>query len=662
MVPSEVKLLDLLSNNDVTFFIPPYQRNYEWDEEQCRIFWEDIVKTAEANLTGGRTEHFFGSITFFTDNHIFGEPDKLILIDGQQRITTTMLFLAAVRDSITDDKQRYFIEGRYLKNNNVTSDTEYKVKLKQVESDWAAYKKVILGEELGDNEKDSCVYRNYSYFRNRLLRYSNEETERINLVQYGLNNFRIIKVQLQPDQNPWENPQEIFESMNSIGKPLSLADLARNYLLLGLDADTQDRLYKSYWLKMEKTIPKQISVFIRDYMQGYMAKQYKQATETNYKELYSQFKLVFSNANPEELLKNLAEYSGLYACIALDNATTGDPSIDRALRDIRNISATTAYSLLLMMLATWRSNQITSSELVEILNVLKIYLYRRRLVALSQGENRVLPTLASEVQRIVSASDKAQVMFEILSNLEYALRLPNDDEVKRVLPEVNFYAFKYAKYYLALLEEYLTKSLPDLSAPELQIEHIMPQNLSGSWESALGPNYKEVHQKWVNNIGNLTLIRHNQELGNKSFKEKKEVYKNNAGLQIAKTKIVSCNEWTEETIKARAGWMTDYLLNGILPIPESMRKANNYAIKASRKFSFEALRLVGSDIAFVDDQSIVAHVVGEREVEFEGKRWRLSPLTREIYTRKGIVNKLGSYQGPLYWEYDGTRLTELSEQ
>lgn len=148
MVASEVKLLSLLSNNDVTFFIPPYQRNYEWDEEQCRIFWEDIVKTAEANLTGGHTEHFFGSITFFTDNHIFGEPDKLILIDGQQRITTTMLFLAAVRDLVTDDKQRDFIEGRYLKNNNATSDTEYKVKLKQVESDWAAYKKSCWARSL----------------------------------------------------------------------------------------------------------------------------------------------------------------------------------------------------------------------------------------------------------------------------------------------------------------------------------------------------------------------------------------------------------------------------------------------------------------------------------------------------------------------------------
>ena len=315
-----------------------------------------------------------------------------------------------------------------------------------------------------------------------------------------------------------------------------------------------------------------------------------------------------------------------------------------------------------MMLAAWRSNQITSSELVEILNVLKVYLYRRRLVALSQGENRVLPTLASEVQRIVSASDKTQVMFEILSNLEYALRLPNDDEVKRMLPEVNFYAFKYAKYYLALLEEYLTKSLPDLSAPELQIEHIMPQNLSSDWEDVLGPNYKEIHQKWVNNIGNLTLIRHNQELGNKSFEEKKEVYENNAGLQIAKTKIIDCEKWTKETIRARADWMVGCLLNGMLPIPDNIRKANNYAVKASRKFSFEALRLVGSDISFADDRSIVAHVVGEREVEFEGKRWRLSPLTREIYTRKGIVNKSGSYQGPLYWEYDGIRLTELSEQ
>lgn len=92
MKPSEQKLLSMLSGNDVTFYIPPYQRNYEWDNDQCKVFFEDVVKTTEENIDGQLSEHFFGTVTYVQSESVFGQPNKLILIDGQQRITTTMLF------------------------------------------------------------------------------------------------------------------------------------------------------------------------------------------------------------------------------------------------------------------------------------------------------------------------------------------------------------------------------------------------------------------------------------------------------------------------------------------------------------------------------------------------------------------------------------------
>ena len=243
MVPSEKKLLSLLSNNDVTFFIPPYQRNYEWTDEQCKVFLEDVIKTRDANKVGKHIEHFFGSVTYFqSEQSVFGQPSRLILIDGQQRITTTMLFLIAVRDLFEKDDQKKFIDNRYLKNNAVEGATEYKIKLKQVESDWETYKNIVLGEPIPEEGKNCAVYRNYSFFKNRLSVLMKDDPNITSYVEYGLQNFSVITLELQPRQNPWENPQEIFESMNSIGKPLSLADLVRNYLLLGLDADTQDDL------------------------------------------------------------------------------------------------------------------------------------------------------------------------------------------------------------------------------------------------------------------------------------------------------------------------------------------------------------------------------------------------------------------------------------
>ena len=203
MVPAERKLLELLSNNDVTFFIPPYQRNYEWDDNQCKVFWEDVLKTSEINSNGKHAEHFFGSVTYFADEVVFGQPTKLILIDGQQRITTTMLFLVALRDILDDEKQKQFIDSKYLKNANTTDNTEYKIKLKQVESDWVAYKNIILGEELTEEEKDSSVFRNYSYFKNKLLTLQNKEVELTDLMSHGLNNFSVITIELQPRQNSW---------------------------------------------------------------------------------------------------------------------------------------------------------------------------------------------------------------------------------------------------------------------------------------------------------------------------------------------------------------------------------------------------------------------------------------------------------------------------
>ena len=163
MKPNETKLLDILSNNDVTFFIPPYQRNYEWTDDQCKVFYEDILKTAGRNKSGTYSEHFFGSVTYFQTEAVFGQPSKLVLIDGQQRITTTMLFLVALRD-ILGDELGDFIDSKYLKNNRVSGDNEYKIKLKQVETDWVAYKNIILSDPLTDKEKESAVYRNYKYF------------------------------------------------------------------------------------------------------------------------------------------------------------------------------------------------------------------------------------------------------------------------------------------------------------------------------------------------------------------------------------------------------------------------------------------------------------------------------------------------------------------
>lgn len=658
MIAQENKLLQMLSNNDVTFFIPPYQRNYEWSDEQCTVFLEDVIKTYEQNDSGKTAEHFFGSITFFQTEAAFGQPNKLVLIDGQQRITTTMLFLIAMRDIMDDQTMATHIDSKYLKNNNVSGDSEYKVKLKQVETDWVAYKNLVLSESLTEQEKNSAVWRNYKYFYNKLSEYKDADYHLGDLITKGLNKFSVITIELQPERNAWENPQEIFESMNSLGKPLSLADLVRNYLLLGLDADTQSFLYSQYWLHIERVIPGQVSNYIRDYMQAVERRAFLKATESNYKELYGLFKRTFFNSDAKELLKDLSECATIYSYLIFEESC-GNKQIDRLLQDLSKINVTTAYSFLLVLLKEWKNGEFSDQDIIDILGVFRIYCLRRRLLGITSGENKTFPLLAGKIKEIKEAPNKKDKMFDILAHQESYLRLPNDIELSRYLETMNFYNFRYSKFYLSLIEESITRSRPDQSDEKLQVEHIMPRTLNGDWQAELGENYEMIHQELVNTIGNLTLIRHNQELGNKKFADKKRIYEENAGLQIAKTEITNHDKWTADAIKERSMWITTILLRDVLAIPDKMRKINNFNQKESRGLSFESLQLIGLDIDFIEDPTICAHVVSDKEVEFEGRRWRLSPLTKEIQTRRGKLNASGAYQGAWWWEYDGIRLYDI---
>lgn len=658
MVPIEKKLLDLLSNNDVTFFIPPYQRNYEWTDEQCEVFYNDLEKTLNKNLDSGHEEHFFGSVTYVNDNTPFGQPDKLVLIDGQQRITTTMLFLIALRDISNDDNLKSILENKYLKNSNSTDETEYKVKLKQVETDWNSYKNLVIGEELTDIEKNSAVYQNYLFFYNKIKKFQNKNNNLSLLIEKGLSYFSVITIELEPEKNKWENPQEIFESMNSIGKPLSLADLVRNYLLLGLEADTQTEFYNKYWLKLEQTIPHKISDFIRDYMQAITAQSLTKATERNYKSLYVKFKDIFADNKAEDILSNLLDYSKIYKFIISDS-TSGNEKVDRILFELRKLNITTAYSFLLIFLSEWKKGKINNYDLIESLDAFRIYCYRKRILSLTQLENKTFPTLVEYINEIINSADKRFTTFKILSNLEHRLRLINDGEFTRHMEVMNFYNYGNCKIILALIEEYLTKSFPDINQTNLQIEHIMPQKLNKEWKLELGDDCEEMHADFVHNVGNLTLIRHNQELGQKSFAEKKNIYNSNEGLQIAKTKIINFDMWNKDSIIERRDWIIKLLINKVLPIPEQMRRTNNFTTRASSRLSFEELQLIDCKISFIEDTTITAKVIGDTTVEFEGSKWKLSPLTRELKKRNGTINKSGAYQGAQYWEYEGIKLADI---
>lgn len=658
-------LLDLLSNNKVIFSIPPYQRNYEWDDEQCSVFFDDVAKVTASNLAGEPTEHFIGTVVYVRDDDSddFGVK-RYILVDGQQRITTTMLFLIALRDCSDDESTREDIDSDYLKNARAHSDDEYKVKLKQVETDWPAYRNLVIGHELTAEQKQTRIAQNYAFFRKKLEAYKQDGGDLGALISRGLLKFSVVVIRLEPQRNKWEDPQEIFESMNSLGKPLSLADLVRNWLLMSEGAEEQENLYHDFWLPMEQRLGagkgEQVSNFVRDYMQMVKCAPLKKATAHNYKGLYAEFKSIFASKPSRALLTDMESCSRLYACIAL-GAPSGNADIDRKLTDLRNIKTTTSYSFILALLQTWNSGKLSDADLLGVLEALFIYLFRRRIIGMAKAENKSIPELTKHVPDIARAADPHQAMFELLAGQGYALRLPTNAEVAVELRSMNFYSFKQAKFLLALAEEQLTKSLPDLSDSHLQLEHIMPQTLSDAWRKDLGEDAENVHAELVNNIGNLTLIRHNQELGNKPFAAKKKTYEGHAGMQISRESITDCSTWNGDTITARANWLVGYITTQVLPIPHEL---DNTAATATRErrpnASLVDLGLVGEKITYIDNPKLTAIAVSDRQVEFEGKKYTLSGLTRELKTRAGTINPSGSYNGWAHWAYNGTALVDMT--
>jgi uncharacterized protein with ParB-like and HNH nuclease domain len=658
-------LLESLSNNDVTFFIPPYQRNYEWATSNCRVLLSDVEKVATANLSGVKTEHFFGSIVYVAEEAGFGVPAKYVLTDGQQRITTTMLLLMALRDSIDDANYRSQIQSRYLENDRADESVEYKIKLKQVETDWEAYKHLALGHDVSASMKNSLVYQNYLYFHKALEDLSEENKK--NLLEKGLMKFSIISIQLEPDRNPWENPQEIFESMNSLGKPLSLADLVRNYLLMGKSTRQQTDLYNNYWLTLEKRLSGKLSEFIRDWMQVDQHRSFKVARESNYKELYGAFKEIARERSVEDFFESFVRFSHPYSIVCgLEQA--GLQKLDQIISDLNIIGVAPAYSYLAEVLDAWEAQALSDVDVVDVLTGVRTYLLRRRVLGITTAENKFYPVLGKRLTELSKASNKSETIFRQLSSQEYALRLPNDDEMASRLRGLNFYNLgrsrNYPRLLLSMAEEHLTRSRPVWDDSRLQLEHIMPQTMNADWHQMLGEDSEAVHREFVNNIGNITLIRHNQELGNKSFDEKKMTYSGKSGLQVTQNCVLDQVTWDADAIRRRQDYLTDLVTQKLLGVPSAFKRASNWNQNEGSASSFDSRatlnQLIGETIEFVANPDITAQVISDSKVLFENEEWALGPLAKVLKERSGVkVSKTNSFHGSSDWSWDGTRLVDL---
>lgn len=589
MKTSNSSIFEALSLNNTSFFIPPYQRAYSWGKEQINRFFDDVMRLVHSEqdpMQKDKQQHFFGTLVYKWEGQ-GSFAKRQVIIDGQQRLTTTLIFCIALRDLSTDQEEKQNITNTLLINEKSTFKD--KIKLKQVTSDWDAYGALVMGKEAVPGKITDA----YNLFIRLLSKQLENEDITAEHFITALQRINVAIIELSEEPYKGEDPQVIFETLNSLGKPLSLSDLIRNYILLGMPSDQQTTIYDEVWQpKIEQPLGEAyLSKFFRDYLQCRDKKPYKVVSDNNTKELYYQFKEFVEQTftSRESFIKDIQSYVPCYLSIIgpshYEEATPDSETIRELLRNIFEDITSEAFKpvvleLLHMYQAKAPATTISGALLIETLKSIRTYLIRRRVVSLTQAENMNTPLLIIHLPAIARQETS---MIKVLSNLFYKLRLPNDKEIRETLERIAFYKDlrSYSKFILGKMEERQTKVAVPFRDKAITIEHIMPQTLNEVWCSELGEEKaEEVHQHYLHNIGNLILTEFNSEMGNKSFADKK------AQLSTSTIRyshdICQYEQWCEESILDHQNRMISLFLD-TFALPEEYKQTNNWKDDSNQK-------------------------------------------------------------------------------
>ncbi|MCL1881576.1 MAG: DUF262 domain-containing HNH endonuclease family protein [Oscillospiraceae bacterium] len=577
----------VLSQNNSSFYIPPFQRAYSWGKPEQNRYFDDIRRIIESERNPeerDKLEHFFGVLVIKPEGGVFAQ--RHIVVDGQQRLTTSLLLLIALRDWIqgTENNLKLQIDNTYLKNQSSSYDE--KIKLKQVTADWDAYCALVNGtQKIAGKITDGYVW------FSALLKKSDFTADELFA---ALNRINVACISLDERAYKGEDPQIIFETLNSLGKPLSFADLIRNYILLGVDSKQQTEIFDNKWHpKIESQLVDKTSHFFRDFMQYKDSTDFKVISDNNTKELYAQFKTFVKkhyDGDRVKFVNDVCRYVPLYLMIDKVEFTENVSSnlrnnkITVLLRNIfHTISAEAFKPFVLGLLAYhefgFNGKKLSDEQLIDALEVICTYLIRRRILKVTQGETKAIPALCRELenrweQLLVEAKT---VVFALLYTGIHRVRLPNDTEIANELVRIDFYngLKKYRKFILGKVEENRAKVSVNMQNEKVTVEHIMPQtiNKSNAWQKELGQGWQEVHLKYVHNIGNLILTEFNSEMGNKSISEKRKLLEK-SNLQY-RFDVLNKDTWNEEDMLNHQNDMIERILT-TFPLPQKMRHTDNW--------------------------------------------------------------------------------------
>ena len=553
--------LNKLLNTSRQFIVPIFQRNYSWQKSQYEQLWFDILRASKFKE---KQNHFIGSIVYIDMGTPAGRPQQLLLIDGQQRLTTISILLCAIKDYV----QKFNLEtklinlakikNQFLYNSDEIDEDKYKLLLNV--QDKETYIKLIDNTIFTVNKPATNIIKCYEFFYERIEDFIKQHGQ-IDEIYAGIFKLSLVSISLDKDS---DNPQMIFESMNSTGKDLSQTDLLRNYLLMDLTPEKQTRLYKTYWKPMEELFGEDIykndvnkfDYFIRDFLilksdTGHICK---------INNVYENFKRYYLDNNCEKfaVLKDLFTYAKYYACI--DLLQENDNELKLYWQEFKKLDNHVVYPFLLKLYDDYSRQILIKEDFKKILQVVISYLWRRAICEIPTN------SLSKTFATLYQAVDKEDYVNSIIKAFVFKSsykRFPSDYEVREKLQTKDIYHFRLRKYLLEALENYYHKEPIDLNTANYTIEHIMPQNIEHnlSWQQMLGEDWQEVHSLYLHSLGNLTITGYNAEMSNKSFGEK---VNGESGFKHSHLKlnesIAQCDVWNKKAIQRRTNILTDIIL------------------------------------------------------------------------------------------------------
>ena len=541
-------------NKSQQFTIPIFQRKYDWDKKQCEQLFDDIIMIGQSYDEA----HFLGSIVHLDDKHNIIPTYRVI--DGQQRLTTITLLISALAKFLNKNPiEDIEVNAKQLVNYyliNVTEDGDLKYKIKLNYPDNKTLHKVIdhtLIEEdtiISTSNDSKKICQNYKYFLNRI----NENNAKI--VFDGFKKLSIIVVSLKEHM---DNPQLIFESLNSKGLPLRKSDLIRNYVLMGLTPNEQDKIYEDYWLEMEELLENingyNFDRFIKDYL---TTKENRIPVE---KELYNEFKRYaqkfFLNHSSTDKFENIKDLTkDIYKYFKYFEKFYGGAEENTALKlafeSVNELGYKVITPFFLHLYDDYYNELLPQSEFLKMIDITESYLFRRYVCDLPTHS---LKTIFAGAYEKLDKNHYYDSYCLVLLNEEGNLRFPTTREFSRDFVSMNLYRKSaLVKYALRKLENYGHEKEPT-PTDSYSIEHIMPQNpdLSDEWQADLGYNWKEIQEKYLHTIGNLTLTGYNQKYSDSSFKTKRDMENGFRDSSIRLNKpLAKLNTWNENQILKRA--------------------------------------------------------------------------------------------------------------